>query len=580
MNGALTDTENPPVRPASRLNGLSPYAPPVRSGADALLLDSNEGAPASGSVVDALRSIDAEDLRRYPSAAALETELARRWSVDPTRVVVTNGADDAIDRVCRAVLEPGRELLVHAPTFEMIERSGRLAGGTIRAVDWLDGPFPTERFVEAITPRTALVSLVSPNNPTGGVVPRDALRRIVSRAREQGALVMLDGAYAEFASEDPAAELLQEPNVVVVRTFSKAFGLAGIRLGYLVAPEGVAPWMRTVGGPYPASSVSLALAGVALERESERLAYTERVRAERASLTALLSRGGVPVLASEANFVTADFSSRPFASDALRSFGVSVRDLSGRAELAGYLRITLPGSDADWPRLQHAARSVLEPEAILFDMDGVLADVSDSYRAAIIETARSFGVDVDAEEIRLVKLEGNANNDWDVTRDLLQRRGLPCDRAEVVRRFQKVYLGAGPEDGLRQRETLIPQADMLERLSKDRPLGIVTGRPRAEAEWFLEREGLADLFTVLVCMEDAPAKPSPDPIHKAMRALGVECAWMVGDTPDDIASARAAGVMPVGVCAPGDDNSAAAAAFARSGAGVVLDQLGQLEEMV
>jgi phosphoglycolate phosphatase-like HAD superfamily hydrolase len=126
---------------------------------------------------------------------------------------------------------------------------------------------------------------------------------------------------------------------------------------------------------------------------------------------------------------------------------------------------------------------------------------------------------------------------------------------------------------------IVPRA-LLERLSKRWPLAVVTGRPREEARWFLEREGIADLFRAVVCMEDAARKPDPAPVRLALTRLGVRRAWMVGNTPDDVRAAAGANVVPLGVVAPGDDLSATAAALTDAGAARVLDELADLEELL
>jgi len=347
------------IRPASRLDGLRPYAPPAVDAGVRLRLDANEGAPCSGRVVSALASIDAEMIRRYPNAATLEQRIAQRWGVSPERVVVTNGGDDAIDRACRAVVEPGRSALLHTPTFEMIGRSVRLAGGAARGVAWLDGVFPTVRFIAAIVEGTALVALVTPNNPTGGGIGQDAIRAVAHSASNAGAMTLVDLAYAEFADEDPTAALLDLPDAVLVRTFSKAMGLAGLRVGYAIASPEVAGWLRTVGGPYPVSSISLALAGASLDDEAGRDKVIERVRAERSALSALMECLGASPLPSQANFITARFTNAPGVWRALRERRVSVRAFPGREDIGDCLRITLPGDESDFERLTTALKEAL-----------------------------------------------------------------------------------------------------------------------------------------------------------------------------------------------------------------------------
>lgn len=564
--------------PARRLDGLSPYEPPVKSSNIDLALDANEGRSSCAAFRDVLSKFDASELARYPSVGSLERAIADRFGVAPERVVVTNGGDDAIDRLCRVSLERGRTLLTHTPTFEMIERSASLAGGSVRTIGWMGGRFPAARFVDAINQDTSLVALVSPNNPTGGIIERESLRKIIAAARESRALVMVDLAYVEFADQDPTLELLDEPNVVLIRTFSKALGLAGARVGYALSSSTITEWLRTVGGPYPVSSVSLALASAALDAEAEQQLNIDQVRSEREAFSEFLGAFGCEVLESQANFVTASFKDAAFVSKALRSLGIAVRAFSTRQELDGFLRITLPGEQAAFDRLKSAVQTILAPEAMLFDLDGVLADVSDSYRSAILETASSFGVELSLEDISAAKLAGNANNDWELTQRLLEQRGVRCGLSEVIKQFQKFYLGNDGEPGLRASERLIPYRATLQGLSDRFQLAVVTGRPRAEAEWFLKRSGVRELFQSLVCMEDAPAKPSPEPVQLAMEQLCVERAWMLGDTPDDIVSARESGVLPIGVLAPSDGKEAMKA-MECAGAAIVLERVNQIEEI-
>ena len=126
---------------------------------------------------------------------------------------------------------------------------------------------------------------------------------------------------------------------------------------------------------------------------------------------------------------------------------------------------------------------------------------------------------------------------------------------------------------------LVP-VDVLSRLAERLPLAIVTGRPREEAEWFLDKEELTDLFPTVVCMEDGPLKPDPAPVQLARSRLAVERAWMVGDTPDDIRAATAAGVLPIGVVAPGPNPTATTAALRESGAATVLGTINDLLELL
>ncbi len=566
------------LKPATRLAGLRAYSPGKRAPWIDLFLDANEGPACENATSKMLPPIDPEMVRRYPDASGLEAQIARTVGVTPSRVVVTNGGDDAIDRLCKVALEPGREVVLHEPTFEMIARSATLAGGSVVRVPWPCGRFPLEAFLERITPGVGMVSIVSPNNPTGAVVALELMLGVASAARRVGSIVLVDLAYVEFADTDPTSELIRLDNVVMVRTFSKAAGLAGLRVGYAVAPEPIADLLRSAGAPYPVSAHSLLIAERSLDQQKSWQCSIDRIRSERERLSELLVSLGCYVERSEANFVLVRTPRAEFFWRALSSLGIAVRRFAENMVLGDALRISLPGETDAFGRLERALSTILRPEALFLDLDGVIADVGDSYREAIIRTADSFGVKTDPAAIQRIKNQGDANNDWVVTQRLLQANGVEVSLDDVTDRFQELYLGTAGTTGLRVRESLIPTVQSLRSLRDRTRLAIVTGRPRAEAEWFLARFGIADLFETLVCMEDAPAKPSPAPVGLAMERLGVSRVWMVGDTPDDVVAARLAGVLPIGIAAPGQDPVDATRVLIACGAAEVPTSLDRLEE--
>lgn len=512
-----------------------------------LRLDANEGPPPSVATLEALTAGGAESLRRYPDARALEAEIAGRLGHSPERVLVTAGADDAIDRCCRAFLGAGRRLLMTEPAFEMIERFALLAHAEVDRVPWAGGPFPVAAMLAARSRSTGLIAVVSPANPTGAVLSRDELLALARGAA--GTPLLLDHVYAEFADEDLTETALEFPGAVVIRSLSKAWGLAGCRVGYALAAPDVIGRLRSAGAPFPVAGPSLLAARARLDRGGVEAVVT-RVRGERTRLTALLERCGAATWPSQANFVLAGFDARAdFVRDALRALGVLVRDCSRRPHIPGALRLGLPGDEAAFQRLCRALELVLKPEALLFDLDGVLADVSQSYRTCIALTAASFGLRVSADDIARCKARGNANDDWQLTRELITGAGIEAPIGEVVRRFQQRYLGTADQPGLRLQERWLPAPGLLERLAARLPLAIVTGRPRAEAEWLLGRSGVRALFAVLVTREDAPLKPDAAPVRLALEQLGVRRAWLIGDTPDDTRAALAAGALPLSVAA-------------------------------
>lgn len=202
---------------------------------------------------------------------------------------------------------------------------------------------------------------------------------------------------------------------------------------------------------------------------------------------------------------------------------------------------------------------------LLMDMDGVLAEVSKSYRAAIIQTCRFYGAtSITQETITQWKTRGNANDDWKLSYDLIHSHfnEYPNDKKDddvtlrkVTDTFEEYYQGTDSTDGLYKLETLIPLRETLVELRKrSKPgVGIVTGRPRSDCMKFLKQYDLTDLIDETYCMEDGPSKPDPFPVTRVCELLKVppsKSVVLIGDTPDDITAAVSAGCSAVGVVTP------------------------------
>jgi HAD superfamily hydrolase (TIGR01548 family) len=561
--------ENPllvePIPALDRLPQYSVGRPPFEMD---LVLDFNESLeslPISGSPPQVPKA------NFYPWTDQLEAQLADRLGVPAERVIVTCGADDALERSVRSVCCPGRRMVMVKPTYGMPWRYAIISGVEITTVEWWEGPFPVDEVCDAAGDDASLLYLVSPNNPTGAVITRDEFTEVVTRLPHT--LVLHDQAYREFC--DPEFDLtetaLEHPNVVLVRTFSKAWGGAGLRAGYAVGDSRVVDWLRRIGQPFPVSGLTLEVLENTVTPDAEPTRERiERIRTQRDELIETLSEFGAEPLPSQANFVGARFSDASWVRTAMASLGIAIRGFPGRSELNTLLRTTLPGSDHDFDRLTAGFRTVLRPEALLLDLDGVIADESVSYRQTIVETASAFGLDLSLGDVAAAKAAGNANNDWELTRRLLAEAGIEIELGEVVERFEALYQGTPDAPGLRRHERLLVEAAALRKLADRLPLAVVTGRPRADAERFLAEHDIAHCFQTLIAMEDAPAKPDPAPVLLALESLRICNAWMVGDTPDDIRAARAAAVLPMGIVAPGDDPDLARTALAAAGAARVL----------
>lgn len=354
------------VAPSSRASSAtayrrSPASVPLSDPRGGLLrLDANEGpfSLIAKLGLDIPRDQQASAVREYPDASTLCALVADGLGVEADRVLVTAGGDDALMRACLATIEAGTNAVATTPTFEMIPRYVSLSGGEIRQTPWMDGPFPVAEFTRLIDDQTRAVFVVTPNNPTGLAATVDDLRAVANAARR--ALVVVDLAYTEFADADLTPVALSLPNAIAVRTFSKAWGLAGIRVGYAAGDPAIIDWLRAVGQPYAVAGPSAAIAAWAVSNLKEAVrAGVVRVREERSRLTAMLRARGLSVTDSSANFVLARTPRAGRLGAVLAEKGVLVRDFPGRAGLEDCLRITCPGEPEKFHRLVVALENAL-----------------------------------------------------------------------------------------------------------------------------------------------------------------------------------------------------------------------------
>ncbi|WP_348267028.1 histidinol-phosphate transaminase [Edaphobacter paludis] len=329
------------VKPRKAVLGMPEYHPPL-AGRDALRLDFNENTFApSPKVIERLREVTAEGLTKYPEREPAERIAAAHFGLKPDEVLLTNGVDEAIHLVCCAFLEEGDEAVICTPGFFMYDVSVMMMTPNLRKVQADETlQFPFEKFVAAITERTKLIIVSSPNNPTGAVVSREHLLAI-ARAAPQ-AVLMVDEAYYHFHGETTMGDLSAVPNLLVARTFSKAYGLANLRIGMLAGNAALMKYVRKVSSPYNVNGVALDCLTVALADEDYLAWYVEQVRVGRERMMRGLDELGVPYFPSHANFVLMKIGPKhKELVAAMRAHGVLLRDRSADPGCNGSVRITI-----------------------------------------------------------------------------------------------------------------------------------------------------------------------------------------------------------------------------------------------
>lgn len=338
MPEAVT-TRNP--APRARVEAMKEYHPPLGC-RDSLRLDFNENTLAcSPKVREVLAGISAGSLTRYPEREPVEAIVATHVGVEPAQLALTNGVDEAIHVLFETFLEAGDELLLPVPTYTMYEVYSSATDARAVAIQAADDlQFPFEQLLAAITPRTKIIAIANPNSPSGSVATRAQLLEIASHAPH--AVLLVDEAYFHFHGETVIDLVGKVPNLVVARTFSKAYGLAGLRLGLLAAPVELMRWMRRVLSPYSVNSIALACLPPALDDTAYLDWYVSEVLAARAEFEAALDAAGVRRWPSRANFILTDIGVRhgEFVK-LMREAGVLVRDRSSDPGCDGRVRITV-----------------------------------------------------------------------------------------------------------------------------------------------------------------------------------------------------------------------------------------------
>ncbi len=335
---------NPAVtipQPRDLIRRMKDYHPPLgnRSG---VRLDFNENTFAcSPKVLETLARISRAELTMYPERGHVERIAAAHLGLKPDHVLLTNGVDEAIHVLCQTYLDAGGEMLLPVPTYSMY---AVYASGTDAKLVEVQADnafrFPLEALLACVSPATKLIAIANPNSPTGQAVRRDDILRVLNAAPH--AVVLVDEAYFHFHGQSVIDLIGRVPNLIVARTFSKAYGLAGLRLGLLAAPEEQMQWLRRVISPYSVNSLALACLPAALEDQAYIDWYVAEVLAARDEFTAFIDRLGVRYWPSRANFVLTYIGPQHAAfCKAMHQRGILVRDRSADPGCDGCVRITI-----------------------------------------------------------------------------------------------------------------------------------------------------------------------------------------------------------------------------------------------
>lgn len=543
------------IKPRKTIEDITPYETDKYYQNWAMKLDSNENIyGVNNKVVETIKNFDLKKVSLYPSYGNLLDKLSKRYSVSTDELLLTNGCDEALNIVINTYLEAGEEILSYTPSFSMPLLYSKAAGAKIKTIDYdKKFVFDFNKFNSNISNNTKIAYIATPNNPTGEVTAPSDIEKLLQNNPET--LFIIDCTYINFSYSfkfEDYVELKKYNNAVILKSFSKDFALAGLRLGFVAADKTVITNLKKIASPYNVNSVAAAAAITVLDNENDFIKVKEDNKKALEILTDSLKALGYNPFQSEANFVLCDFSSHcDFFYQKLKNFGIIVRKYAKNSNLETCLRITLP-------KLEYVQKlaDLFKPRPMyVFDMDGVIFDVSQSYRAAIIKTFEHFaGYPCSTNEIQAVKNLGGMSNDWKVTEYLLNQKGINPGYDKVVEVFQSLFFieeNKTGEKGLIDFERPVLDKNFFEEVSKFADIALFTSRERIEAFYSMEKTDIKKYFSYFICIEDVGelSKPNPLGLNLIKKHCPNSAIYYFGDTIDDVkagvdASINAFGIIP------------------------------------
>lgn len=556
------------------INEIKPYPTVLFEEEGYLKLDNNESDfGPSPKVLKALSLIEPKDIQYYPYYGELLQKLADFHDVNIQNIILTDGGDEAIEAILSTFLEFNQTVLTVAPSFVMPKIYARREGLNYKEISYTQKwKFPAEEFMKNID-KADLIHLTTPNSPTGEVIEQSTIEKIICKADNKA--VLIDETYANYSGITNLDLLKDKDNIFIVRSFSKDFALAGLRLGYIIsAPENIQA-LRKYLAPYNVSKLTVK-AGIAALDDIE---YLESVKFEmeksKKVLSIELQKLGANIYPSKTNFLCIDFGSKAdFVNKKLLENKIKVKYFNNTTLLENCFRMAVP-------RLENTKKVIdtlkIKP-TIVFDMDGVLIDASKSYRVAVQKTFQHFsGKEVTLEEISQTKKLGGLNNDWDLTGFLLKKYQVNVNYSEIVNVFQAYY------EKLADIEDPLISKEFFQSLSKDYNLAIFTGRLKQEAFFTLDKHGFTNYFYPIITMDDVGEdrqKPDCLGLEIIKEKIITDKIYYLGDTVDDMICAVTANVTGIGVLPPQDKSEELKNLLKSKNAMVVLNQTTDLVEFL
>lgn len=559
-----------PVTPRSIIKSLPPYKKPQEGRYDFARLDFNENTKGFSDLFS-VEELPVELFNTYPEYDKLYAKIADYYSVSKDSLILTNGSDEGISIIAYSFIEAGIDrAIVSDPCFAIIPHSLKLAGANIRAVKVnSDLSFNTKGIETELASGAKMAFFASPENPTGAVLDYKQVSSWCKKYPET--LFVIDEAYGEYNQASCLSLIKEFDNLLVLKTFSKAWGMAGLRLGMVFGKPELIEVLGRVKLPYSVNAAAVWMAQKLLDNAPHVQTEVKDSLIRLDNLALEIEQRGYRVKRGQSNSVLIEmgFLAKRFT-QFCRGESVLVRD---RSELIdGMVRVST-GTKEENEKFLQALDKFSKSFGIMFDLDDTIVDTSKSFAKVVEKLVEQYtGIPLKAGELRSLKAEGGYNDDWVATQELIRRRGFEADIEDIVLTAIPMYRKIATEA-----EELICDLALLKTLRKRHKVFVVTGRCRVEYDpvW---GERLDPLFDQIYCVGDRPhlqVKPSGDYLAACMQENELSDAIYIGNSVDDVAAARSIKLEAFGVTTTLD-----AEQLTKSGASRVMNSVDELKELL
>ncbi|MBP7863464.1 aminotransferase class I/II-fold pyridoxal phosphate-dependent enzyme [bacterium] len=558
------------VSPRLTVSKLPPYKRPKEGRYNFARLDFNENTTGFSDVFNCA-DLPEELFNTYPEYDEINAKIAAYYSVAKESVLLTNGSDEGISVISSSFIEAGEDrAIVSDPCFAIIPHSLRLAGAETRAVKVLaDLSFNIDGIEAELKSGAKIAFFASPENPTGAVLE---VSRVASWCKAYPeTLIVIDEAYGEYNQDSCLSLINRFDNLLVLKTFSKAWGMAGLRLGIVFGKPELIEVLERVKLPYSVNAAAVWMAQKLLDNATRVKLEVKNSLIRLDNLATEIEHRGYKVTRGASNSILVEmgFLSKRFT-EFCREQSVLIRDRS--EVIDGMVRVST-GTQVENDKFLSVLDQFSKSFGIIFDLDDTIVDTSKSFAKVVENLVENYtGIPLEEGELSALKAEGGYNDDWIATQELINRRGYEADIEDIVLTAIPMY-----KEIAMDAETLMCDLGVLETLRKRHRIFIVTGRCRVEYDpvW---GSRLDSVFDQVYCVGDRPhlhAKPSGDYLEACMRENNLSDAIYIGNSVDDVSAALSRRIEAFGV-----STTLSAEQLTASGAARVLKSVDELKELL